>query len=53
MHPCVEHDKKFPQNPMSCNPNSALCSDCPFSKEYLIQNYLKKYLNVVKNEIFF
>jgi hypothetical protein len=48
MHPCLEHEKKFPKDLMCCNPKNCLCSDCPFSKEYLQQNYFKKYPDVIK-----
>jgi hypothetical protein len=42
-HPCLTHDKNFPEDKMACNPNSCLCSDCPFTKEELSKRNLKKY----------
>jgi hypothetical protein len=42
-HDCVKHDEDYPNNKMSCNPNTILCSDCPFTKEELKQRWLKKY----------
>ena len=43
LHDCEEHDLKFPDSLMCCNPKSALCSDCPFSRETLMKRYLKIY----------
>lgn len=31
IHPCLNHDKKFPENPMICW--GQLCGDCPFGKD--------------------
>ena len=44
-HTCVRHDQKFPNDPMRCNPNSSICSDCPFPRKLLaqrIEDYKKK-----------
>jgi len=37
MHPCLNHDKNFPEDLIKCSPFNLRCSDCPFSKEELIR----------------
>lgn len=32
VHPCINHDLKFPKNPMHCK--GQLCSDCPFTEKF-------------------
>lgn len=51
-HDCLKHDEIFKDNPMSCNPKTILCSDCPFTKEELKNRWKKKYPNgVLANDL--
>lgn len=43
LHDCKRHDLNYPLNKMSCNPNTILCSDCPYTKEELAKRRKEKY----------
>jgi hypothetical protein len=42
-HECIEHDKKFPKDLISCNPKHCLCTDCPFTFNELMKRFNSKY----------
>jgi hypothetical protein len=39
-HPCIRHDKKFPNNPIICF--GSRCSNCPYTNQIFIERLKKR-----------